>query len=99
MTKPGRNDPCHCGSGQKYKKCCLAKDEADARSELAAAEAERQKAAAAEAPADDDAPAAGTKTAPARRAPFAGGNWSAGKDARSAQASRSTGRTHGSGHR
>jgi len=23
----GRNDPCHCGSGKKYKKCCLAKDE------------------------------------------------------------------------
>lgn len=23
---PGRNDPCHCGSGQKYKKCCLFKD-------------------------------------------------------------------------
>ncbi|MDB5763027.1 MAG: hypothetical protein JWQ21_2022 [Herminiimonas sp.] len=20
--KPGRNDPCSCGSGQKYKKCC-----------------------------------------------------------------------------
>lgn len=20
---PGRNDPCPCGSGQKYKKCCL----------------------------------------------------------------------------
>ncbi|MCL2171364.1 MAG: SEC-C metal-binding domain-containing protein [Defluviitaleaceae bacterium] len=20
--KPGRNDPCHCGSGKKYKKCC-----------------------------------------------------------------------------
>lgn len=20
--KPGRNDPCPCGSGQKYKKCC-----------------------------------------------------------------------------
>ncbi len=19
---PNRNDPCHCGSGQKYKKCC-----------------------------------------------------------------------------
>lgn len=19
---PGRNDPCHCGSGRKYKKCC-----------------------------------------------------------------------------
>ncbi|WP_225218972.1 YecA family protein [Fictibacillus norfolkensis] len=22
----GRNEPCHCGSGKKYKKCCLAKD-------------------------------------------------------------------------
>jgi hypothetical protein len=20
---PGRNDPCHCGSGKKYKKCCM----------------------------------------------------------------------------
>ena len=26
--KIGRNDPCHCGSGKKYKKCCLAKDDA-----------------------------------------------------------------------
>lgn len=25
--KIGRNDPCPCGSGKKYKKCCLAKDE------------------------------------------------------------------------
>lgn len=24
-TKVGRNDPCICGSGQKYKKCCGAK--------------------------------------------------------------------------
>lgn len=22
MRKPGRNDPCSCGSGKKYKKCC-----------------------------------------------------------------------------
>jgi uncharacterized protein YecA (UPF0149 family) len=21
--QPGRNDPCPCGSGKKYKKCCL----------------------------------------------------------------------------
>ena len=21
-SKPGRNDPCYCGSGRKYKKCC-----------------------------------------------------------------------------
>ena len=26
--KAGRNDPCPCGSGKKYKKCCLKKDEA-----------------------------------------------------------------------
>lgn len=24
---PGRNDPCHCGSGKKYKQCCLHRDE------------------------------------------------------------------------
>jgi hypothetical protein len=24
---PGRNEPCHCGSGKKYKHCCLVKDE------------------------------------------------------------------------
>lgn len=29
--KAGRNDPCPCGSGKKYKKCCLAKDEAAGR--------------------------------------------------------------------
>jgi hypothetical protein len=23
MKEPGRNDPCCCGSGKKYKKCCL----------------------------------------------------------------------------
>jgi hypothetical protein len=27
MTKIGRNDPCPCGSGKKYKKCCLLKTE------------------------------------------------------------------------
>lgn len=29
--KLGRNDPCHCGSGKKYKACCLAKDESKER--------------------------------------------------------------------
>jgi tetratricopeptide (TPR) repeat protein len=28
MAKIGRNDPCHCNSGKKYKKCCMASDEA-----------------------------------------------------------------------
>ena len=31
MAKIGRNDPCPCNSGKKYKKCCMASDEADAR--------------------------------------------------------------------
>ena len=43
--KTGRNDPCHCGSGQKYKKCCATKDDA-ARSAEAAAQAVARAAAA-----------------------------------------------------
>src|SRR5712691_2751493 len=39
MAKPRRNDPCHCGSGNKYKKCCLAKDEAAERDSLVKAQA------------------------------------------------------------
>jgi len=35
-----RNDPCHCGSGRKYKRCCQAKDEAAEREARAKAEAE-----------------------------------------------------------
>lgn len=27
IPKLGRNDPCHCGSGKKYKKCCYLKDQ------------------------------------------------------------------------
>ena len=30
-VKLGRNDKCHCGSGIKYKKCCLRKDEGSAQ--------------------------------------------------------------------
>jgi hypothetical protein len=26
IAKLGRNDPCHCGSGKKYKRCCCEKD-------------------------------------------------------------------------
>lgn len=35
-TKTGRNDPCPCGSGQKYKRCCLERDQAAASQSLAA---------------------------------------------------------------
>ncbi len=31
MAKIGRNEPCPCGSGKKYKQCCLARDEAAER--------------------------------------------------------------------
>ncbi len=40
--KLGRNDPCHCGSGNKYKKCCLPKDAAENTAKLVAEAAERQ---------------------------------------------------------
>ncbi|OGR89079.1 MAG: hypothetical protein A2992_03105 [Elusimicrobia bacterium RIFCSPLOWO2_01_FULL_59_12] len=30
----GRNDPCRCGSGRKYKKCCMEKDQASERETL-----------------------------------------------------------------
>ncbi|MFQ5601286.1 MAG: SEC-C metal-binding domain-containing protein [Candidatus Krumholzibacteriia bacterium] len=48
MGNAGRNDPCPCGSGRKYKRCCLAKDQAaeveaaKARQEAAAQESARE---------------------------------------------------------
>ena len=41
MAKPGRNDPCPCGSGKKYKACCLTTDEAVEREGLVEAQAAR----------------------------------------------------------
>jgi hypothetical protein len=40
----GRNEPCHCGSGKKYKQCCLAKDEAAERAARAKAAEKAEKA-------------------------------------------------------
>jgi tetratricopeptide (TPR) repeat protein len=37
MPKVGRNQSCPCGSGKKYKHCCLDKDQAFEREALAAA--------------------------------------------------------------
>lgn len=28
MSRPGRNDPCPCGSGRKYKQCCMSREAA-----------------------------------------------------------------------
>ena len=33
-TKVGRNDPCPCGSGKKYKKCCASKKAEDAINQI-----------------------------------------------------------------
>ncbi len=35
-ARVGRNDPCSCGSGQKYKKCCLLKNDETKRREAVA---------------------------------------------------------------
>jgi SEC-C motif len=40
VARLGRNEPCRCGSGRKYKQCCLDKDESDARAAFAKALAE-----------------------------------------------------------
>jgi hypothetical protein len=37
--RPGRNEPCYCGSGRKYKQCHLPADEAEAAKARAAAAA------------------------------------------------------------
>lgn len=31
--RPGRNEPCHCGSGRKYKRCCQERDDRDDRAQ------------------------------------------------------------------
>ena len=46
MAKPGRNDRCPCGSGKKYKACCLTKNEAAERERLTTAQADRDERAA-----------------------------------------------------
>jgi len=51
-ARPGRNEPCHCGSGRKYKHCCLEKDD------TAAAAARTKAAAKAEAAAESPEAAA-----------------------------------------
>jgi SEC-C motif len=66
--RPGRNDPCHCGSGKKYKQCCLDKD--------SAADAAARAAAAAEATAAPTDAAAAAPTE--RRPPWKGGTTTRG---------------------
>ncbi len=76
--KPGRNEPCHCGSGKKYKKCHEIADAATESAELAAlqdkAEAAREaeQAEAAANPEAAEAAAVAAKKAGSRNAGSAG---------------------------
>ena len=56
MAQIGRNDPCPCGSGNKYKRCCLEKDQAaaSAKAEAAREAASARAGAVFDALADDD---------------------------------------------
>lgn len=36
IPKTGRNAPCYCGSGAKYKKCCLRREEEQISKQLEA---------------------------------------------------------------
>jgi SEC-C motif len=42
MPKTGRNDPCPCGSAKKYKRCCMAQDQAREQLALVAKRAQLQ---------------------------------------------------------
>ena len=54
MAKIGRNDPCPCGSGRKYKKCCGLRDQAAAVERAAHQRAEASAAASARLLDEDD---------------------------------------------
>ena len=44
MAQTGRNEPCPCGSGKKYKKCCLEQEQAAVRNTAAGVSTELQQA-------------------------------------------------------
>jgi hypothetical protein len=70
MPTIGRNDPCHCGSTKKYKKCCEAKDQSKQHKELEKKWKEAEKALPKEA--EEGKPTETQVPAPGRRAGFAG---------------------------
>jgi len=85
ITKLNRNDPCHCGSGKKYKVCHLKADEAAFSKELAAKNAAAAEAARLAAEADPEGAAAAEAELAASRAELAA---RAAKPAMSAPAAR-----------
>ena len=67
---PGRNEPCHCGSGRKYKQCHLEMDEAARRKARASEQAEGGETAAAAA--STEAPKPGPPPRPQTQQPWKG---------------------------
>jgi septal ring factor EnvC (AmiA/AmiB activator) len=65
----GRNDPCHCGSGKKYKKCHMAQDDAAEHKVLEENWTKAEAAAKAEAEKNAKEAAKQAKEAPATQAP------------------------------
>ncbi len=71
--RPGRNEPCHCGSGKKYKHCCLVKDEeADRASREHEASAAKPAAPPEDAPSQRTPPPPRTQGQPWKRAAQSG---------------------------
>ena len=84
LKTTGRNDPCPCGSGKKYKKCHLTEDEAAKHQELAKAAEEREAVlAAAEENPDEDSTDASPKGKKKRGDHQHGGKSRTGKDSHS----------------
>jgi hypothetical protein len=69
----GRNDPCHCGSGKKYKACHLAADETAEREARQKAQAAAPAEEPAAAPAENPAEPRGRKQRNATAQPWKGG--------------------------
>ena len=72
IARPGRNEPCRCGSGRKYKHCCLEKD--DKKAAAARAKAAKSE----EAPAAPVDEAATDKAAPRSPKPKTDQPWKVG---------------------
>jgi len=76
---PGRNEPCHCGSGKKYKNCHLDADEKAARAaRTKAAEATKAEPSAEAAAASGGGATAGASSAPPRGKGHAPQPWKRG---------------------
>ncbi len=76
MSTIGRNDPCHCGSKKKYKKCHLEKDEVVDRKEREKAALNAAKVASAEAEkAEKEGTAAGKQQQNKTKAPQQKEGW------------------------